>query len=103
MDKGKRTFVNACMEAICQCDTSNTHYLFELKTGEHVYRAQPSHLSMYNKDGSLAQLIGMLNPAFIRTYHDYISNHAEHGRIWLHQELQNFLKAFNNKDEEYGF
>lgn len=101
MDKGKKAFMNACMDAICNRDTSSTHYLFELNTGEHVYQAYPDPISIYNEDGSPAKLIGMLNPAFIRTYHANMVSYSARGRIWIHRQLQEFLNVFNNKDAEF--
>jgi hypothetical protein len=90
------------MEAICSRDTSSTHYLFELNTGEHIYQAHDDHLSIYNEDGTSAKLIGMLNPAFIRTYHANMNSYAERGKIWIRKELQEFLRVFNDKNAEFG-
>jgi hypothetical protein len=96
MNNGKEAFMNACAEAISTLDTSSTHYLFELQTGEQVYQAKTDHLSMVNEDGSPAKLIGMLPPVFIRSYHADMHHHSDHAENWIHQELEKFLTAFNN-------
>jgi hypothetical protein len=98
MNNGKKTFMHACAKAISALDTSRTHYLFELKDGKQVYQAKADHLSMINEDGSLAKLIGMLPPVFIRSYHGALHHHADHAESWIHQELEKFLTAFNDPD-----
>jgi hypothetical protein len=101
MNHGKKTFMHACAKAISVLDTSRTHYLFELKDGKQVYQAKADHLSMINEDGSLAKLIGMLPPVFIRSYHAALHHHSDHAESWIHQELEKFLTAFN--DPDYSF
>lgn len=101
MNNGKEAFMQACTDAISTLDASNTHYLFEMKSGEQVYQAKSDHLSIYNEDGSSAKLIGMLTPAFIRSYHADMHNHSDQTKNWVYQELEKFLIAFNNVD--YSF
>ncbi|MDN3956803.1 hypothetical protein [Sporolactobacillus laevolacticus] len=98
MNNGKEAFIQACTEAISTLDTSNTHYLFELKSGEQVYQAKPDHFFLYNEDGSPAKLIGLFEPSFIRSYHADLPNHSDHIKTWIYKELEELLTVFNNPD-----
>ncbi|MFC6385948.1 hypothetical protein ACFP7A_04970 [Sporolactobacillus kofuensis] len=101
MNNGKEAFIQACTDAITTLDTSSTHYLYELKSGEQVYQARHDLCFMQNEDGSPAKLIGLFEPSFIRSYHVELSNHLDHVKTWINQELEEFLIAFNNPDYEF--